>query len=337
MQTIQLAQGSGGVATNELIEKVFLKHLGELFISQGEDAGVFNADSKMALSTDSFVITPLFFAGGDIGKLSVCGSSNDVAMMGAKPEFMSFGFMIEEGFSIDLLEKIVKSISLELKKTDIKILSADTKVLPKGSIDQIFINTTALGSIKLQNISAKNLQIGDKIILSAPIGAHGASIFASREEIGLSGNLQSDCAQLYPMLEELFGRDLQVRAMRDATRGGLSAVLNEWANASDVMIEVDEERILINDEVKGVCEILGLEAYMLANEGVCVLCVEAKFANEVCEILRKHPLGKQAQIIGEVSANTKSKMLNGRVVLKSQYGGRRFMEYPQGEILPRIC
>ena len=337
MQTIQLAQGSGGIATNELIERVFLKHLGEMFVNQGEDAGVFCPNGEMALSTDSFIITPLTFAGGDIGKLSVCGSSNDVAMMGAKPEFISFGFMIEEGLSIDTLENIIKSIALELKKTDIKILSADTKVLPKGGVDKIFINTTALGSIKLQNISAKNLQINDKIILSAPIGAHGASIFASREEIGLSGNLQSDCAQLYPMLEPLFERGLQVHAMRDATRGGLSAVLNEWANASNVMIDINEERIPIDDEVKGVCEILGLEAYMLANEGVCVLSVDTKCANEVCEILCAHPLGKKTQIIGEVIAYSDSKMLNNRVVLNSQWGGKRFMEYPQGELLPRIC
>ncbi|OBV28857.1 hydrogenase expression/formation protein HypE [Helicobacter sp. CLO-3] len=358
---MQLAQGSGGAATNALIDRVFLKHLGRFFVSSGEDAGVFGASGDMALSTDSFVISPIFFQGGDIGKLSVCGSSNDVAMMGAKPQFMSFGFIIEEGLPLAKLESIVQSIALELQKTGIKILSADTKVVPRGGADKVFINTTCLGHITKRGISAKALQKGDAIILSAPIGAHGASIFATREGIGLDSSLQSDCAQLYPMLEPLLASALPIHAMRDATRGGLSAVLNEWAQDSRALIEVDEEALIVDERVQGVCEILGLEAYMLANEGVCVIAAPSEAADEICAILRAHPLGAQARIIGRVAESAKvdssvagvldsgaagDKRARGarvvsqnlaRVVLKSAWGGKRFMEYPQGELLPRIC
>ena len=337
MQTIQLAQGSGGEATNKLINEVFLKHLDSAFLSKGEDAGVFEACGNMALSTDSFVITPLFFAGGDIGKLSVCGSSNDVAMMGAKPRFMSFGFIIEEGLALSELEAVIKSIATELQKTSIQILSADTKVVQKGGVDKLFINTTALGEIQLSNISSKHLQNGDVIILSAPIGSHGATIFMAREEIGIEGDLKSDCAQLYPMLEPIFKKQLCIHALRDATRGGLSAVLNEWARDSDKMIEINEQALMIENEVQGVCEILGLEAYMLANEGVCVIAAPESSAKEICALLQSHPLGAKASIIGRVIKNSTQVRPNARVVLQTQWGGKRFMEYPQGEILPRIC
>lgn len=357
--TIPLSAGSGGADSDELVRKLFLPYLGRFFVSEGEDAGVFSAqiaDKDFALSTDSFVISPIFFNGGDIGKLSVCGSSNDVAMMGAKPEFIAFGFMIEEGLATSELEEVIKSIACELERTELKILSADTKVLPKGSLDKLFINTTCIGKILKQGISSKALQKGDKIILSAPIGAHGASIFASREGIGLRSNLRSDCAQLYPMLEPLFASDFSIHALRDATRGGLCAVLNEWANASGAQIEIDEECIKIDEEVRGVCEILGLEAYMLANEGVCALSVKASEAEKICEILQTHPLGKNAQIIGEVceimqeNDTTKDSTQGATfaqsfmpqtqkacVVLKNKWGSKRFMEYPQGELLPRIC
>ena len=368
--TIPLSAGSGGADSDELIGKIFLPHLGRFFVSEGEDAGVFGVGDfhtqggkqgikngnengvDFALSTDSFVISPIFFNGGDIGKLSVCGSSNDVAMMGAKPEFISFGFMIEEGLALSELEKVVESIACELKRTDLKILSADTKVLPKGSLDKLFINTTCIGRVLQRGISSKALQKGDKIILSAPIGAHGASIFASREGIGLHSHLQSDCAQLFPMLEPIFREDFGIHALRDATRGGLSALLNEWANASNAFIEIEEEAIGIDDEVRGVCEILGLEAYMLANEGVCAMSVKSSEADKICEMLRAHTLGRDAKIIGEVvqthnenkgakdkSAKgfAKSVLPNACVVLKNKWGSKRYMEYPQGELLPRIC
>ncbi|PAF48505.1 hydrogenase expression/formation protein HypE [Helicobacter sp. 12S02634-8] len=336
METITLAHGNGGKEGNELIEKVFEKYLGAFLLGKGEDAGVFEGSKAKGycMSTDSYVISPIFFAGGDIGKLSVCGSSNDVSMMGAKPKYMSVGFILEEGFALFELEKILASMAKELAYTDIKLLSADTKVVPKGNADKIFINTTAIGELQIPNISAKNIQDGDVIILSGDIGSHGSVIFCARSEIGLQSGLMSDCKQLYPMLKNVFAANVSLVALRDATRGGLAAVLNEWANTSDVDILLEETKIPIAKEVQGVCEILGLEPYSLANEGVCVLCVKACDAQAVCEILQAHPDGKQAAIIGEVKSKSST---TPRVLLQNSWGTKRYLDCPQGELLPRIC
>lgn len=335
MRTITLAQGNGGVESNELINNVFKKYLGDFLCAEDEDAGVFLSNSKSyCTSTDSYVISPIFFPGGDIGKLSICGSSNDVAMMGGKPRYISIGFIIEEGFEIAELEKILLSIKKELAYTSLQIISADTKVIPKGNVDKIFINTTAIGEIKKEGISAKNLQDGDCIILSGNIGSHGSVIFCSRSEIELHSNLQSDCKQLYPMLEKIFDDSVSVNALRDATRGGLAAVLNEWANTAGVDIILEEEHIPILKEVRGVCEILGLEPYVLANEGVCVFSAPCSEAEKICELLRSHPDGKEASIIGKVE---KKNISTPRVILKNAWGTKRYLDYPQGEILPRIC
>lgn len=335
MGTITLAQGNGGVESNELINKVFKKYLGDFLRGENEDAGVFSTGgTSYCTSTDSYVISPIFFPGGDIGKLSICGSSNDVAMMGGRPRYITIGFIIEEGFEIEELEKILSSIKKELAYTSLQVISADTKVVPKGNVDKIFINTTAIGEIEKEGISAKNLQEGDCIILSGNIGTHGSVIFCSRSEIDLHSNLQSDCTQLYPLLKEIFDSSISINALRDATRGGLAAVLNEWANTSGVDIVLEEESIPVLKEVKGVCEILGLEPYALANEGVCVFSVPLSEAQKVCEILRSHPDGKNASIIGKVEKKNTS---TPRVVLKNAWGTKRYLDYPQGEILPRIC
>lgn len=331
--TITLAHGSGGIESQELIQKVFLRHLSPFMQGSGEDAGVARGHMGMfAMSTDSYVITPYRFRGGDIGKLCVCGSSNDVAMMGARPMYMSAGFIIEEGFSTKELESIVVSMARELQCGNLKLLSADTKVVPKGSVDQIFVNTTAYGEVIYENLSAYNLKIGDCIIVSDNIGTHGSMVYCERNEIGLVSSLESDCAQLFGMLEMLFGAGVEIHALRDATRGGIASVLNEWAQASDVGIDIQEDQVPILQEVRGVCEILGLEPYVLANEGVCVLSVASKDAQRVLEILHTHPLGRNARIIGEVCAHNPQ-----RVILHNPYGTRRYLEYPQGEILPRIC
>lgn len=334
MQTIQMAHGSGGVQTNELIQKVFKKYLGDFLISDGEDGGVFLSDAKRyATSTDSFVVSPLFFAGGDIGKLSICGSSNDVAMMGAIPKFITLGFIMEEGLEIALLEKILDSMRNELLKTNLKILSADTKVVGKGSVDKIFINTTAIGEV-VSDVSIKKLAEDDVIILSGSIGNHGGVIFCARNEIGISSNLQSDCKQLYAMLKPIFEKKIPIHTLRDATRGGLACVLNEWAEASQMDIAINEQEVKIDDEVQGICEILGLEAYSLANEGVCLIATPREFANEVLTLLRAHPDGKNASIIGKM---TKKTTQIPRVILENPWGSKRFLDYPQGELLPRIC
>lgn len=364
MDIITLSCGSGGADSAEFIERVFMPYLRDIMPFDSEDGAIFSiedsnikskATPKAVTSTDSYIISPLFFKGGNIGKLSICGSSNDVAMMGAKPQFINIGFIIEEGFSIARLKKIIESIRLECDNLGLQILSADTKVLPSfsASVDSknLFINTTCIGMLQKEGLSAKNLCHNDSIILSGNIGAHGARIFLEQNNISLDSNISSDCASLYPMLEPLFSSDVSVHAMRDATRGGLSAVLNEWAHASNACIEIHEECVGIDDEVLGICEILGLEPYELANEGVCVIALPSECASKALEILKSHKLGKNAKIIGKVrkdfiesslpSSNENgeclSKVYFQKVLLHTKYGSKRFLEYPQGEILPRIC
>lgn len=327
-----LSHGNGGVESKQLIDKVFLRHLGKFMPYSGEDAGIGKSAGNFALSTDSYVVTPCIFSGGDIGKLSVCGSSNDVAMMGARPKFISAGFIIEEGLEFSTLEHIVSSMAKELDSLNLTLLSADTKVVPKGSADKIFINTTALGDIIYPNLSQNNLAQDDCIIVSANVGTHGSVIYCARNEIALQSNLQSDCAQLFPMLEPLFAQNLSIHALRDATRGGIASVLNEWAQASNMGIEIFEEQIPVLESVKGVCEILGLEPYALANEGVCVLSVPKQSCEKILNILHTHSLGKNACVIGRVTTQNPQK-----VVLQNAFGGKRYLEYPQGELLPRIC
>ncbi|CCB80115.1 [NiFe] hydrogenase metallocenter assembly protein HypE [Helicobacter bizzozeronii CIII-1] len=328
---VTLSCGNGGKESLELIEGVFKPYLQEFLVADGEDGGVFRGSGDLAMSTDSFVVDPLFFAGGDIGKLSVCGSANDVAVMGARPEYLGMGFMLEEGLPIATLERILESVRAQLRLGKLKLLSLDTKVLPKSSMDKIFINTTALGRVLYPALSAKNLQEGQSLILSAPIGAHGALLFSLRHEIGLHSALQSDCQQLFGLLEPVFSSGYPLYALRDATRGGLAALLHEWARASLVAIEIEETQIPILEEVRGVCEILGLEPYVLANEGVCVLCVNTPDAPKICDLLQAH--GGAPAIIGKVLGKTQKPC----VYLKNAWGSRRYLEMPEGELLPRIC
>lgn len=354
MERVTLSCGNGGVENSNLI-KIFLRHFENKY--GAEDAGLFGDDvpkrtkiaessfktstkiaesnaKKYATSIDSFTITPIFFSGGDIGKLSVCGSANDVAMMGAKPKYLSASFIIEEGFLIADLEKIAKSMSAEMRAGGISLISADTKVIERRNANApsgIFITTSIIGEILMEGISAKNLQKGDSIIVSGEIGAHGACIYCEREGINLEHSLKSDCANLWGIVELLINNGVEIHAMRDATRGGIAASLNEWASASKCGIAINESAIPICNEVRGVCEILGIDAFSLANEGVCVIAVSADSAPRALELLKSHNLGKNASIIGEVKSSTKS------VILKSKLGIERYLEYPQGEILPRIC
>ncbi len=329
MKHIKLAHGNGGEENNELISKVFYKAFKNDILELSEDAAVIE-DGKLAFSTDSFTVTPLFFAGADIGKLAVCGTCNDLAMMGAKPKYLTCSVIIEEGFSVDELQKIVSSMQKELEINGAKVVSGDTKVVPRGSVDKIFINTTGIGEILKSGISSNSITNEDVIILSRDIGCHGATIFAAREGIGLSSELQSDCASLYPVVKKLIDKDVKVTAMRDATRGGLSAVLNEWAKQSDICIEIDEERIPISDEVMGLCEILGFDATSLANEGTFVLAVKEEDAEKALKILKR--FNENASMIGKVTKQHVKK-----VILNSSWGTQRFLDMPTGELLPRIC
>ena len=329
--TITLAHGNGGAENNELINKVFYKAFKNDILSKSEDAAVIQ-DGTLAFSTDSFTVSPLFFNGADIGKLAVCGTCNDLAMMGAKPKYLTCSVIIEEGFEIRSLEKIVKSMKEELEINGAMVVSGDTKVVPKGAVDKIFINTTGIGEILYKGISSNNISENDLILVSRDIGAHGATIFAAREGMDLETSLKSDCISLYPQVKALIDSGVKITALRDATRGGVSAVLNEWAKQSNICIEIDEEKIPVCDEVKGICEILGFDAMSLANEGTFVLAIKKEDAQKALEVLQTFKEAKTASIIGKVTQQYEQ-----RVILNSQWGTKRFLDIPTGELLPRIC
>ncbi len=330
-KSIPLAAGNGGEENSELISKVFYKAFRNDILTKSEDAAVLDiAPGKIAMSTDSFTVTPLFFPGGDIGKLSICGTCNDLAMMGAKPKFLTVGFIIEEGFDLRELERIVRSMKKELEINGAMVVSGDTKVMPKGTVDKLIINTTGIGEIEYEGISSNSISQDDVILVSRDIGAHGATIFTAREGIELNSNLQSDCNSLYPTVKALIDAGVKITALRDATRGGISAVLNEWAKQSNICIEVEENKIPVSPEVFGVCEMLGFEPTMLANEGTFCLAIKKQDATKALEILKE--FNKNAAIIGKVTDTHKQ-----RVVLNSSYGTKRFLDAPTGELLPRIC
>ena len=331
-KTITLAMGNGGAENRDLIEKLLFRHLGNDILKRAEDASILEVRGKIALTSDSFTISPLFFEGGDIGKLSICGTCNDLAMMCAKPKYLTLSLIIEEGFDQRDLEKIIRSIKKELEINKAVVVAGDTKVVSKGAVDKIFINTTGVGEVIFDGVSASNLEVGDEIIVSRDIGRHGASIFASREGIELDSKIESDCHSLWEMVEALLDGGVEPKALRDATRGGVSAVLNEWAVSSDVGIEIEEEAIPISEEVQGVCEILGFEATSLANEGTFLLALNPKDSSKALKILRAFETNTQASIIGRVTDEYPK-----RVILKSSWGTKRFLDLPTGELLPRIC
>ena len=328
-KTITLAQGNGGEENNELIKKVFYKAFKNEILERSEDAAVIG---NLAMTTDSFTVSPLFFAGADIGKLAVCGTCNDLAMMGAQPKYLTCSVIIEEGFEVESLERIVESMRSELAINGAVVVSGDTKVVPKGSVDKIFINTTGLGEIVQAGISSNNVSEEDVILINRDIGCHGATIFAAREGMEMSSTLKSDCNSLYPQVKALMDAGIKITAMRDATRGGVAAVLNEWARQSNVCIEVEEEKIPVSDEVKGICEMLGFEATALANEGTFVLAIHKDSAAKALEILKSFEVCAMASRVGEVTQKYPQK-----VILKSPWGTSRFLETPNGELLPRIC
>jgi hydrogenase expression/formation protein HypE len=328
---ISLACGNGGEENNELISKVFYKAFKNEILDRGEDAAIIH-NGELAFSTDSFTVSPLFFPGANIGKLAICGTCNDLAMMGAKPKYLTCSVIIEEGFETSELEKIVQSMKKELEVNGAIVVSGDTKVVPRGSVDKIFINTTGIGEVLKDGISSNNITEDDLIIVNRDIGCHGATIFVTREGIEMSSSLESDCESLFPQVKALIDAGLKITAMRDATRGGLSAVLNEWSKQSNICIEVQEDKIPISDEVSGICEMLGFEAMTLANEGTFVLAIKKEDADRAIEILKTFTNGARATIIGKVTDSYPQK-----VILNSSWGTKRFLDTPSGELLPRIC
>lgn len=330
-KTVSLACGNGGEENNELISKVFYKAFKNEILERSEDAAIIH-NGELAFSTDSFTVSPLFFPGADIGKLAVCGTCNDLSMMGAKPKYLTCSVIIEEGFEIKELEKIVRSMKAELEINGAVVVSGDTKVVPRGSVDKIFINTTGVGEVLKKGISSNNITADDMIIVNRDIGCHGATIFSAREGIEMSSSLESDCESLFPQVKALLDADINITAMRDATRGGVSAVLNEWVKQSNICIEVEEESIPVSDEVAGICEMLGFEPATLANEGTFVLAVKKEDADKTVEILKTFENCSQATIIGKGTDTHLQK-----VILNSSWGTKRFLDTPSGELLPRIC
>ena len=327
---ITMAHGAGGQLSHALMEEVVLPALGNTLLNVLHDGAVLPLTGRTAFTTDSYVVQPHFFPGGSIGRLAVCGTVNDLAMTGAVPRWLSLAVILEEGFPIATLRRIVRDIRAAAEEAGVLIVTGDTKVVPRGKCDKIFINTSGIGKIVCEGVELKSLRTGAKILISGDVGRHGAVVLASREELDLQSELKSDCKALVGAVKALVEGGVKPLCMRDATRGGLSAVLNEWAKFSGLDILVREEDIKVSDEVTGVCELFGFEPYELANEGTFVLAVDEKDEARALEILRK--FDANAASIGEILGAA-----NGRVILQNAYGSKRFLEAPKGELLPRIC
>jgi hydrogenase expression/formation protein HypE len=330
-----MAHGSGGSATSRLIEDVFYTAFGGDPLNANDSAVIDMPAGKVAFTTDAFVISPLFFPGGDIGKLAFCGTVNDLASVGARPIAITASFIIEEGVEIEELRRIADSMGEVSRKTGIPVVAGDTKVVDKGSADKVFITTSGIGVIPDGiEYHPRNIREGDKIIISGSIGDHAYCITALREGIDIQSNIKSDCAPLNKLVEALlpFGKD--VRAIRDATRGGVGMVLNEWAQQSDNEILVRENDLPVKDEVRGGCALLGLDPLYLANEGKMIFAVSSGCEEAVINALRSNDAGSDATIIGEALIAPSARK---RVIAETSWGTKRIIPVPRGEILPRIC
>ncbi|HHW04187.1 MAG TPA: hydrogenase expression/formation protein HypE [Thermoanaerobacterales bacterium] len=342
MDRIMLAHGGGGKAMEDLIKNIFLKSMGNEILNGMEDAAALNiedvvpslpdsGDCRLAFTTDSFIVKPAFFPGGDIGRLSVCGTVNDLLCRGALPLYMSASFIIEEGFEIKKLEKIAGSMAKTSREAGIKLVAGDTKVAEKGSVDGIFINTSGIGVIPPDiNISIKNARPGDAVIISGTIGNHGMAVLSAREGLEFESPLKSDVAPLVEMVQNIISIKGAVKVLRDPTRGGVAEVLNEIASRSGVGIEVWEEKLPVDPAVLSACDMLGFDFLHLANEGKIIAVVAHEKAKDVLEAIKKSRYGEKAEIIGRVNNS-------GLVTLKTRFGTFRIIDRPFGELLPRIC
>lgn len=336
MNTVEMAHGSGGRAMQQLIDQLFMEAFNNPWLAEQEDQARLSLSTltargdRLAFSTDSYVIDPLFFPGGDIGKLAVCGTANDVAVSGAVPQYLSCGFILEEGLPMETLKAVVGSMAHTAREAGIAIVTGDTKVVQRGAADKLFINTAGMGAIPADvHWGARRLSPGDVLLASGTLGCHGATILNLREGLGLDGALRSDCAVLTPLVQALRAVP-GVKAMRDATRGGVNAVAHEFAASSGFGVELSERSLPVKQEVRGLCELLGLDPLNFANEGKLVIGVERQAADAVLSTLRAHPLGKEAAMIGEVVERK-------GVRLAGLYGVKRTLDLPHAEPLPRIC
>ncbi|MDK2823643.1 MAG: hydrogenase expression/formation protein HypE [Clostridia bacterium] len=331
---IMLAHGAGGLKTQRLIRQIFQKNLGNAYLQQELDAALIKFSShKIALSTDSFVISPIFFPGGDIGKLAVCGTVNDLAVMGAKPLYLTLGLIIEEGLPLEELDSLMASLGNTAREAGVQIVAGDTKVVEHGACDKIFINTSGIGIVPPNiDLRPQKMSPGDKIIVSGPLGNHGIAILAAREGLDFKPPLASDCTYINYLADGLLSTGANIKCMRDPTRGGLATTLNELAAQAGLGIKLFEEELPIDPQVKGACSILGLDPLYLANEGKVVIVVGNKDAQMVLQELKKYKIGREASIVGEVTDAHPSK-----VVMETELGTVRVLHMLEGDPLPRIC
>ncbi len=333
---ILLGHGSGGKLSHDLIENLFAKHFHNPILAQQSDSAIIPfSGSHLAYTTDSFVVDPLFFPGGNIGNLAIAGTVNDLAVSGATPLYLSAGFIIEEGFSYSDLEKIVISMAEDAKKAGVTIVTGDTKVVDRGKCDKVFINTSGIGILDKKNTkisSGSGIVPGDKIIINGSIGDHGMAVMAARNELNIRTHITTDCACLNHMISDVLLTSESVKFMRDATRGGLGTVLSELVKDSNFGIQINEDKLIIHENVKGLCELLGFDPLYVANEGKVVMIVGKDDAEEVIKTMKKSPFGKEASIIGEIS-----KHHIGMAWLNTCVGGKRVIEMLSGQQLPRIC
>ncbi len=331
---VDLTHGSGGRAMAQLIEDLFVRHFDNDLLACQNDQAAFDAPTgRMVMSTDSFIVTPLFFPGGDIGSLAVHGTINDVAMGGGWPLYLSAGFIIEEGFPLADLERIVRSMAQASKEAGVPVVTGDTKVVEKGKGDGVFITTTGLGAVpEGVVISAEQVRPGDKVLLSGPIGDHGVAIMSKREGLTFETEILSDAASLHTLVADMVAAAPGIRMLRDPTRGGLAAVLNEIALASSVGVRISESAIPIQSEVHGACELLGLDPLYVANEGKLVAFVPPEDSERLLKAMRAHPLGREAALIGEAVEDE-----HHFVEMETVFGGARVVDWLTGEQLPRIC
>ncbi|MBE9129582.1 MULTISPECIES: hydrogenase expression/formation protein HypE [unclassified Coleofasciculus] len=336
---ITLAHGSGGKAMRDLIDDIFVGSFDNSLLSQLEDqatvplATLLTQGDRLAFTTDSYVVDPLFFPGGDIGALAINGTVNDLAVSGAKPLYLTCSMILEEGLSVNTLRQVVQSMKVAADAAGVQIVTGDTKVVNRGSADKLFINTAGIGVIREGvSVSARNLQPGDAVIINGQLGDHGAAILIARGELALETEIKSDCQPLNGLVDAIINACPETHAMRDATRGGLATVLNEFALSSDVGIRLHEESIPVREEVKGICEILGLDPLYLANEGKLVVIVPRSHSESVLSAMQSHPTGQDARIIGEVIPSPP-----GIVLMQTGFGAERIVDMLVGDQLPRIC
>ena len=332
---ILLAHGGGGLLTNEIIRETFLPHFQNDLLGRLEDGAVLRIGAeKLCFTTDSYVVNPLFFPGGNIGSLAVHGTVNDLSMCGGVPLYLSAGFILEEGFPMAELEKIIQSMAEAAAEADVQVVTGDTKVVTRGAADGLFINTAGVGVIRYPGlISPASIKPGDVIILNGPIGDHGAAIVNKRENLGFEAEIVSDSAPLNHLVAAALGVSAEIHAMRDCTRGGLGTILVEMAEQSGTVMEIDEAAIPVREPVRGFCEVLGFDPLFLANEGKMVLfCPEAE-SDKILAAMRAERYGNDAAVIGRVQKTAD----RGRLIMISMIGGLREVTIPSGELLPRIC